>query len=266
MHDDKGPCGVCFKHIPSDWTKKMSPSHSWHLGIFWNDHGIFELMQPPPHICSCRYSKRDKKHCTPKMANKHIFWPYHPLAITSDFFMLPGIISCQPCHSKCPCHITRHLQLHRAPHGNFACPEGSRASRKRIPTWSRSAIRGFGWVRITLNAKIVQKMNGQQTMIYIYRTCFGPNCFEALTRFWHVPIPKWNTFQQSTVTIFRLAMSHPCQKSRTSGGSFTNPCFGTWDFPAEIRNLKPGLKHPLEASGDHHLTHLAPTVKCNRFQ
>ena len=78
------------------------------------------------------------------------------------------------------------------------------------------------------------------------------------------------TFQRSTLTIFRLAMSHPCQKQDLWRILHKSVLWNV-DFPAEIRDyweLKPGLKHPLELSGDHHihhLTHPTLTFKCNRF-
>lgn len=232
MHDDKGPCGVCFKHIPSDWTKKWA--HHIH-GIWVSFETIMVSLNWCNHLLTFVHVdilNGTKNTVPPKWQTTHF------LALSSTghnfwLFMLPGIISCQPCHSKCPCHITRHLQLHRAPHGTLRAQRVPAHRGNEFLSWSRSAIRAFGWVRITLNAKSSKNewTANNDHDLHLY-DMFGANCLKL----WHVfdmcPF-QMNTFQQSTVTIFRLAMSHPFQKQDLWWILHKSVLWNV-DFPAEI--------------------------------
>ena len=167
----------------------------------------------------------------------------HFLALSSTghnfwLFMLPGNISCQPCHSKCPCHVTRHLQLHRAPHGTLRAQRvPAHRGNEFLPEVDQLSVDSDGYGSHSMQNR--PKMNGQQTMImiYIYTTCLVPTVWSFDT-FLTRAHSKWTHFSSLLLRSFAW-QCHTPSKSRTSGGSFTNPCFGTWTSPLKSAEAGP---------------------------
>jgi hypothetical protein len=168
-----------------------------------------------------------KNTVPPEWQTTHFCWPYHPLAITSDFscylesshvsHVIPNALVTSRAIYNC---TGRHMEL--------CVPRGFPriAETNSYPEVDQLSVHSDGYGSHSMQNR--PKMNGQQTMImiYIYTTCLVPTVWSFDT-FMTRPHSKWTHYSSQLLRSI-ARQCHTPAKSRTSGGSFTNPCFGTW--------------------------------------